>query len=247
MKTRWPDNVEPITIRGDEAHVWVVSVAVRQSDLDELWSTLDVAERDRAASFRFEDSRRQFVVARGALRKLLGEYLCVPPAEIELMSDQHGKPQLAVSQTAARLRFNISHSGNLALIAVADGCEVGVDIEQLHRVGHLEQIARRFFHPEEAKEVLGTQVDLRDLAFLRCWTRKEAVLKAFGAGITGLLADFQVPTNEKCQTWVELPARPQVSGKPRCWLQHLKPCDGYVGAIACVESERRVRSWTFTT
>jgi 4'-phosphopantetheinyl transferase len=211
---------------------------MRQPAADELARTLSSDERARASEFRFDDPRRRFVIARGALRRLLGEYLAVKADKVELALDNNQKPALADSHATFGLRFNVSHSGDVALIAVTEGCEIGVDVEQLRDVGRLEQIARRFFHPAETKAVLATPTAERNHAFLRCWTGKEAVLKAFGTGITGSLADFQVPTHDAPPAWIEC-------SQSRCWLQQLAPCDGYIGAVTCIGSKRAVRSWTF--
>jgi 4'-phosphopantetheinyl transferase len=211
---------------------------MRQPAADELTRALSSDERARASEFRFDDPRRRFVIARGALRRLLGEYLALEPEKVKLTLDDNQKPRLADSHAASGLHFNVSHSGDVALIAVTIGCEIGVDVEQMRDVGHLEQIARRFFHPAETEAVLATPAAERTNAFLRCWTGKEAILKAFGTGITGSLADFQVPTHEAPPGWIEC-------DQSRCWLQQLTPCNGYIGAVSCIRSKRAVRAWTF--
>jgi 4'-phosphopantetheinyl transferase len=175
----------------------------------------------------------------------LGQYLDEKPRAIELTVDQNQKPQLAGKHAATGLHFNVSHSGNLALIAIAMGCEVGIDVEQLREIGHLEQIARRFFHPAESAAVLAAPAAIRSLAFLRCWTGKESVLKALGTGIVGSLADFQVPVGDDRHGWVDYSAVAPLGRRARCWLEQLTLGDDYVAAIACVESKRLVRSYTF--
>jgi 4'-phosphopantetheinyl transferase len=222
----------------DEVHVWAVPLATRQAGVDQLSQVLSSNERKRAAEFRVDDARRRFVIARAALRHLLGAYLGIPPGEIGLTSRTNEKPILAVTNIANDLQFNLSHSGELALIAVANGCEVGIDVEQVRAVGHLEQISKRFFHPAESEAVFRTAAKNRNIAFLRCWTAKEAILKAVGTGITGSLADFRVPIDEHRQSWIEC-------GGTRFWVQPLVPSEHYVGAVACVESERPIRCWTF--
>ena len=178
------------------------------------------------------------------MRTLLGTYLNSHPTEIELTIDENQKPLLAKRHEAAALHFNVSHSGDLAVIGFALGCEVGIDVEQLRDVGHLEQIARRFFHPAETSAVLSIPESARNLAFLRCWTGKEAILKALGTGIVGNVAGFQVPAENNWQGWVECSAGQAHGHRSRCWLEQLTPCDDYVAAIACVEDKRVVRTYT---
>jgi len=235
----WPIYIGSPELADDEVHVWAVTLAPRQAGVERLSRLLSPDEQKRAGEFRIEDARRRFVIARGALRHLLGVYLRIAPDKIELTSGANEKPVIAAAYSASGLQFNVSHSGDLALIAFAARCEVGVDVEQVRAVGHFEQISTRFFHPAETKAVLETPAEERNIAFLRCWTAKEAVLKAHGTGITGSLADFRVPVDEHWQDWIEC-------GGSRFWVQRLAPGEQYIGAVACVGSQRAVRSWTFS-
>jgi 4'-phosphopantetheinyl transferase len=241
----WPPLAKPPELAMNEVHAWAVQLDVSQQAYEKLCATLTSDERERASDYRFDEPRRRFVVARGTLRKLLSKYLDGEPSKIELTFDGNRKPHLAQQQAVSGLHFNVSHSGDLAVIGLALGCEVGVDIEQLRDVGHLEQIARRFFHPAETIAMLAAPETARNLEFLRCWTGKESILKALGTGIVGNLGDFQVPLDEDWQGWVECSASLPYRRRTRCWLEQLAPCSGYVAAIACVESKRLVRSFTF--
>jgi 4'-phosphopantetheinyl transferase len=229
----WPE------LAGDEAHVWAVPLVMRLAAADQLTHALNLEEQERANDFRLDDARRRFVIARGALRHLLGKYLGLQPGEVTLAQGENEKPILAEVHAASGLQFNVSHSSDLALIAFASECEVGVDVERVRTVGHFEQISRRFFHPAETQAILGTPTQQRHLAFLRCWTAKEAVLKALGKGITGSLADFQVSIDKHWQGLIEC-------GRTRCWVQRLTLGDEYIGAVTCVGRERSVRCWTFS-
>jgi 4'-phosphopantetheinyl transferase len=131
------------------------------------------------------------------------------------------------------------------MIGFARGCAVGIDVEELREVSHLEQIARRFFHSCETSRVLASPPSAQNLAFLRCWTGKEAILKAVGIGILGNLADFQVPAGDEWRGWIECSTSLQDAKRARCWLEQLAPSDNYVAAIACVESKRSVCSYAF--
>jgi 4'-phosphopantetheinyl transferase len=107
----------------------------------------------------------------------------------------------------------------------------------------LEQIARKFLHPTEADEVLRLPQDERNASFLRCWTGKEAVLKALGEGIIADLTGFQVPLETNVCGWIEYSQHP--SRSTRCWLEQLRPCDDYVAAVASVERKCTIRTFTF--
>jgi 4'-phosphopantetheinyl transferase len=156
-----------------------------------------------------------------------------------LAVDPRGKPWLAMpDRRRASLHFNLAHSGELALVAVAEGCEVGVDVERLRPVRHCDEIAERYFSTGERDAVGAAEPALRSAAFLRCWTAKEAVLKAIGTGLGHPLQTFDTSAVDPLGAWIELPARNEV--RPlRCWLVPMAPYDGYVGAVACLESCRR--------
>jgi 4'-phosphopantetheinyl transferase len=125
-------------------------------------------ELDRAASGR-------------ALRRLLGRYLDADPHEIELRAGKHGKPRLA--DPAAGLRFNLSHSGGIALIAVAFGVEVGVDVERIRPRRNLLRLAERALDPAAAAAVRAASPERRLAAFHAAWTRREAIAKCRGVGL----------------------------------------------------------------
>ena len=247
-------------LTSDEVHVWTASLD-SAGTLDQS-QVLTEDELELANGLQFDDVRRRFVASRVALRLVLSRYLDVPPQELQFAYGTHGKPRLKVrgrvsfatgkychlveplvakeTRSLRSHQFNLAHSGDLALIAVALNCEIGVDIEQIRPVHHLEQLARRYFHPAEATAVCATDVTCRAIAFLRCWTRKEAVLKAIGSGIQYPLDAFQVSMEEADGSWVDLPAHADFTGG-RCWVASVEPSRNYIAAVACVGSQRRVR------
>jgi 4'-phosphopantetheinyl transferase len=204
-------------------------------------------ERQRAADFRLLEPRERFVITRGALRVLLGRYLDAAPTQVSITVDSNNKPRLADTYNASDLRFNVAHSGHLALIAVTSEHEIGVDVERLREVRHAEHIARRFFHPAEIASIVAATPANRNAAFLQCWTGKEAVLKAIGSGITGLLGAFRVPIVEDVEqgVWVELPTLSHAQ-PAQCWLRWLDPDDDYSAAVAVVGPRINLRCMTLT-
>jgi 4'-phosphopantetheinyl transferase len=147
-----------------EVHSWSVRLDVAPDDYS---ATLADDERARSARLRFEHDRRRFIVARGALRTLLGRYLGIHPAAIRFVYNSYGKPELSPDLSSG-LRFNLSHSADLALIAIAADAAVGVDVEQIR--------------PQPDAAAIGS-LHLNDQAFFRWWTRKEAYVKARGEGL----------------------------------------------------------------
>jgi 4'-phosphopantetheinyl transferase len=241
MRLVWPELARPQDLSADEAHVWAIPFDAHAPSAEPL-ECLSEDERRRAEQFQFDAPRRRFVAARLALRRLLGEYLDMPAANVSLAYSRFGKPRLGEPH-GDLLRFNLAHTSNLVLVAVTRGCDVGVDIEQLRPVHHLESIARRYLHPAEAKDILAAPLELRHEAFLRCWTAKESVIKSIGTGLTDSLGAFRVPVADTRGTWVELPEF-GVGDAKRCWLEQLAPYDGTVGAVTFVGEQRRVSCYT---
>src|SRR5262249_8152166 len=153
---------------------------------DRLVRLLSPAELQRAERHRFLDHRRRYAIGHGALRALLGGYAGVDPTRLAFRAGPRGKPYL---EHPHDLYFNLSHSGQLALVAVSRS-EVGVDLEKVRHLESLLDIARRHFSPTEFAVLEGATEDARLDLFYRCWTRKEAYIKAVGEGLAMSLDGF---------------------------------------------------------
>jgi 4'-phosphopantetheinyl transferase len=221
-----------------EVHVWRVTL-----DTDPLPYSgfLSEDERARAARFRFDRDRDHYTVARGVLRRLLGRYLEVRPSDLAFTYGEHEKPALAVP-AGVDLRFNLSHSHGLALIAVSRGREVGVDIEYVQREVGDEGIARRFFSAAEVEVLMSLPEPDRRAAFFRCWTRKEAYLKGRGDGIYYGLHHFAVSiTAEAPAALLANELHPEEVDR---WsFRALIPGPGYEGAVAAEGQAWELRCW----
>jgi len=179
---------------------------------------------------RLKSSRRsdQFTVARGILRILLGRYLSSRPERLVFSYGPHGKPELAGGLEAG-LSFNVSHSGGLAVFAIANGFEVGVDIEEIHPVNDLEASASIFLSSDELAEFEALPIDGKLERFFTVWTCKEAILKAFGSGFTGPVKDILATF---CQPGPESDCQNAIYQNQRLTL--LNPAEGYKGALVCL-------------
>ena len=142
---------------------------------------LSTTEQTRADRFAFERDRRRYIAGRTALRSLLAAALDCNPAAVELETTEHGRPVCAALR--GDMDFNLSNAEDSAVIAFARSAPVGVDIEVLRPVSDATELAAQFFSPMEALEICALHGMARDHAFLTCWTRKEAVLKATGLGL----------------------------------------------------------------
>lgn len=198
-----------------EVHVWYVNLKT-PTDLTDLLSD---DERQRAARYLHPRPRQQFIAARGSLRRLLARYTGDDPRAIAFTTTGNGKPCMV----SGALLFNVSHSGEGALIALSREIEVGVDLEWLRPRESFMDMARRYFTLQEA-EAIG---DLR--SFYAVWTRKEAFLKALGLGLAGGLERFAVSHDEPARV---LHIDGDTEAGRRWTLVSLEPDQGAVGAVA---------------
>ena len=158
--------------------LWRVSLA--QATDDAGLALLDANERARSARFHFERDRGRYVAAHAALRRLLGQRTARDAGTLAIDAGPYGKPYLA---DAPRCAFSLSHCEELALVALADDGEIGVDLERVRALSDLDGLARQCLTLHERHELEALAPDDRSLAFLRRWTRKEACLKALGTGL----------------------------------------------------------------
>jgi 4'-phosphopantetheinyl transferase len=220
--------------------VWRIDLAATPAGRAALAATLAGDERARAARFHFDRDRDRWVVARGALRAILARYAGTAPAALALAVGDHGKPRLA--EPVADLRFNLSHSGDLALCAVAVGREVGIDVEAVRADRAGDDIARRFFAPAEVAALAALSPALRVEAFFACWTRKEAYVKARGAGLALGLDRFEVSLAPGAAAAL-LATHDEPAERARWQLTALDPGPGYAGALAVEGRVAALRRW----
>lgn len=180
--------LEAINVGPSEIVYVFLSLLGQPSALDE--ALLDDEERARALRFVRSPDRSRFVLAHAALRLFLARCLDVQPAAVRYESGLHGKPRLAPGLPA--LEFNLSHSAGLGLLAVARDRPVGVDVEHLRDVPEALNIADTHFSAAEREVLVSLPPAERRAAFFRCWTRKEAVIKALGEGLGRALGSFEV-------------------------------------------------------
>ena len=235
---REPDGAARLMEPGDEeVHVWQAGLEMSAGWLDELRATLSADELTRAAHFHFARDRARFVAAHGIVRDILGRYLEVAPARLEFSSNEYGKPALA-GDFRDSLSFNLSHSGDLVVIAIARGREVGIDVE-LYAPDRADQaVAANYFSPAEVARLRAVPESLRARAFFNCWTRKEAYIKARGMGLSIPLDSFDVSLAP------DEPAallRTLASADAKAWqLRHLELGEKYIGALVASGA-----GWTF--
>lgn len=239
-KDYWPLALKEIELSKNYVHVWSIRLDQTSETTSKLRQILSLEERSRADKFYFEHDRNRFTVARAILRTILGNCLGQNPSEIEFSYAKNGKPFLVNTD----LRFNLSHSKDLALCAITYQRELGVDIEYLRLMKDAEQIAARFFSPRESSLFCSLSQGEKQLAFFRCWTRKEAYIKAIGDGLSYGLDKFDVTftQNEPVKLLRVLSNPKEVE---RWSLKELEPAEDFIGAVIVEGNDWELCSWQY--
>lgn len=228
----WTSPPSTLSLEPGEIHVWRL---VLDQPVEPFWPLLQPDEIERANRFYFEKDRKHFANARGFLRVLLGRYLGREAKLLEFSYGAYGKPALESS-----IHFNMSHSHGIALYAFTDGRDIGVDVEHVRVDFTSDDIARRFFSPFEVESLGGLPDDERVAAFFRCWTRKEAYIKATGRGLSQALDSFDVtlgPGKSAALLRCE-------DGAPERWTMiDVEVGPGYAGALAVEGLITNIRYW----
>ena len=220
-----------------EVHVWRVELAPSS---DQGVSLLSADERGRAARYRSAQDRSRFVAARSSLRQILGSYLDIRPEDLEFSYGLHGKPALMDNP----LRFNMSHSANMALFAVALEMEVGIDLESASVLLEPESVVRRSMSPRERRRLHLGDPEARNEAILATWVRKEAVAKGRGDGMSLSLAKIEThPGLPASNTRVRVRTRPS----DRWFVSDIPVRRGWCGALATRRSAVSIRLFDLST
>jgi len=216
----WQASREPTPLRAGEVHLWRAPLVAAP----ELRATLAPGEWLRASRFHFTRDRERFIASRGLLRSILAGYTGTAAADLEFGAGPHGKPELAGLDTS--LRFNLSHSDELMLLAVTHARDIGVDLEFMRGNVPFETLADHYFDPEEAWDLRNLPAAERAWKFYDTWTCTEARLKAHGVG---LAHGFHVV-------------------EPDRWsLLKLTPAAGYAAALAVAGGDFQLECWSWPT
>jgi len=237
-----------LRLASDEAHCWYASLEVPRDASVRFYATLSAAERDRTARLRFRLDQQRFIASHGVLRELLSRYLGVSPGRIRYRYNAFGKPDLS-HEFGTRLKFNLSHSAGLAVIAVAPESEVGVDLECIQAGYDYRAIARCFFSPAEAAQLDALPPDPYANAFVSYWTKKEACLKGCGGGLSIPLSRVVVRPSDRPErnpVRLHVPSHDHVPATN--WSVYtLRPVPGYVGALAIPGKGWHLAEWEWRT
>lgn len=221
-----PDIVRPL--REDTVQLWCCSFDIHTANLKAYFEVLSADEKKRASKFKFDKDSECYIISRGILRSLIGGYLDINAKDVIFKYTSYGKPMLDFESD---LKFNISHSGNMAAFAFFKNQEIGVDIEKIKDDFDVLELAQNFFSTKEIQSLEKQIPKDLPIAFFRCWTRKESFIKAEGSGLSFPLDKFAVSleNDEKAEL---LETQWDLKEKDEWSLFSFKPSDGYIGAVA---------------
>ncbi len=240
--TAWVSAADDLDLQLQQVDVWRTRLDPPRDALDRLRASLSVEEAQRASRFHFSLDRDRFIAAHGFLRAILARYLHCKPDQPTFSVNPYGKPALHDHE----LEFNLSHSGDFALIAITRDSRVGIDVEHIRQGISSQVIAQQYFSKSEFSELQRLPLEQREAAFFTCWTRKEAYIKAQGLGLSLPLESFDVSLtpNEPATLRATRP-------NPRdaaCWTLfslEVHPC--YAASVAAEGRELELRLWDWNS
>lgn len=233
----------PLRLGDDEVHLWRATLTARPDDLPGLRDVLSPDERARADRFRADADLLAFAAARVALRRILARYTGERPEELRFSYGEWGKPRLEARGGTGRKEFSVSHSGSIALYAVAEGRRLGVDVEKIVPVTENDdRLSRTWLSEEELAEMSSLDAPARTRRFHSLWTRKEAYLKARGEGFSLSPERVRISSDPGGEPFTSA-FEPEAA---RRWaLRELEVAPGYAAALAVEGHGWRLSEWEY--
>jgi len=240
----WLSPPKELRLDEGEVHVWRAALEFAPDQVQSFLKILSTDEISKTRRFYFENDRRHSIAARGLLRTILGRYLKTDPRCLRICYKLYGKPALVGTSGHNTYNFNLSHSHGLFLLAITLGREIGIDVEYIRPESAGEEIAERFFAPNEIAKLRSLPTDQKVEAFFKCWTRKEAYIKAKGEGLSMPLDQFEVSLSP------DEPAallHPVSFREPPDWsLEEVYPGPGYTGALVVQGLASQLKYWQWS-
>lgn len=214
-----------------EVHIWTARLSSHAASVTALEHLLSPSEKATANRFHFVRHRLSYVFAHGALRQILSSYVERAPDEIRFTQNAFGKPFLVDADDPGHTCFNMSHSGDVVLVAVTRDRHIGADVELMRPLDDFAGIAQSNFTHQECALIKRYPAEMQQTAFFTCWTRKEAFIKAVGKGLSIPLNTFDasIPPGQPGRKLTAPQEAPDVDA---WWLADLMVPEGYAGAVA---------------
>ncbi|MBL1141026.1 MAG: 4'-phosphopantetheinyl transferase superfamily protein [Proteobacteria bacterium] len=227
---------DKIKLSDQEIHVLLLQLD--SFECDDLMFCLSDDERERANRLKIEEKKKQFIIVRSALRQMLSGLSGMTADKILFSYGEHKKPYIEYLHNDQPVEFNVSHSGNYALIAVTLGCKIGVDIEMINDQIDYRSLSERFFSVKENEEFSKIDIGQQLETFYRVWARKESFIKADGKGVAFGLDRFTVSLSDNSRTKIEFTDSQLTNEQWHCY--NLMDIENYKTALTCCGKEKKI-------
>ncbi len=245
MKHSWEKPPAGLLLSGENVHIWRAVLDLPGKSVEELGRSLSNDEMMRAVRFRYERDRNQFISARGILRLILAGYLSVEPDKIRFGYEKDGKPRLQNEYGRADIQFNLSHSEGMALYVFTGNHEAGIDLERIQNFPEMEQIVEQFFSAKEQTLFGALPSSEKKKTFFNWWTRKEALMKAMGKGLSYSPDRINfLPTEAKSPESIKTL---RCDNEQKRWaIWDVGPAEEFAGAVVVEEGRWNVQYWQWS-
>lgn len=240
----WLSPPDLIHLPDSEIHIWRATIPNQIINIDEHMSILSFEEKERAERFHNQRDAYRFIWHHAALRQVLCQYLNLQPQEIVYKYSPLGKPDLMEAHNPHEIRFNISHSGHILLIALTSNRQLGIDVEEVRSIPDMSRMVELYFSPSEIEWYMDLPEPEKQLAFFSTWTRKEAFLKAIGEGLQYPPEQIEVsmdPDDVSPALKFLDDSQPDLG----CRLLSFEPAEGYKAALAAEGKNWSVHAYHF--
>ena len=242
MNDTWKIAPDGLEISADHVDVWLASTDPGERQIREYKALLSPAELARMEKFRVEFKYREYIVTRGLLRRVMTKMTGLDVTGIDFDYGEHGKPSFPVCAESGSAAFNVSHSHGLALVALTLGGRLGVDLERIRPKAEWRSLAEHYFSAAEIQALNGYPGESGLKAFFTCWTRKEAFVKALGAGVSYGLKEFDVSIDPD-EADAALTIRSEDEDAARWLIKKLPVPASHVAALALDRPVCNIRLW----
>ena len=242
MTETWQTAPSDLGISPQHVDIWLTSTELGEGQVRAYRESLSQGERARAQKFKSDAKYREYIVTRGLLRQTLTSMAGLDIAGVDFLDDEHGKPCLDSRVAGETIAFNVSHSHGLALVALTPGGRLGVDLEKIRPEVDWLPLARRYFSGTEFRALDEFPEDLRLKAFFTCWTRKEAFVKALGAGVVYGLKEFDVSIDPD-EAYAALTLRRPDEDAARWLIKNIPVPGNHVAALVLDRPACQFRLW----
>ena len=232
--SKWYNQDSFTELADNEIHVWLNYLNVHEARIKHLYPLLTSAEKERSERFKFYKHRKAFIASHGFMHMALSNYIDSTADEIEFSYADQGKPSIIETQNPYNIQFNLSHSNNIAIIAICKNRSVGIDIEYAHRKTDWLGISKRFFTENEQKMFFSLTEESQKEAFFKIWTRKEAHMKVTGQGLSLAPNQFEISVPPVAAAFIKNLVTPDNNFYK---MQEIKLPDMFNDYFACLSAD----------